>query len=145
MAVEAARVYDALVDPAALLAWLPPKGMTGRFEHFELRPGGGYRLVLTYDDPPATGGKATGESDIVEARFTDLVPGTRVTQAVDFVSDDPAFSGTMLMTWEVATVDAGTMVTFRADDVPVGISATDHLAGMNSSLANLASSLEPGG
>ena len=36
-----ATVYAALVQPRALLAWLPPDGMTGRFEHFDARPGGG--------------------------------------------------------------------------------------------------------
>jgi uncharacterized protein YndB with AHSA1/START domain len=39
-------VYDALVDPEALVVWLPPEGMSGRFEWFELRNGGGCRLVL---------------------------------------------------------------------------------------------------
>jgi hypothetical protein len=32
-------------------------------------------------------GKATGDSDIVEARFIDIVPDERVVQAVGFVSD----------------------------------------------------------
>src|ERR1700712_5554274 len=95
------RVYAALVDPEALLAWLPPIGMTGRFERFDARPGGSYRLILTYDDPAAARGKATAGSDIVEARFVDIVEGERVVQAVDFVSDDPSFAGTMTMTWEV--------------------------------------------
>ncbi|HEX9467700.1 MAG TPA: hypothetical protein VGA11_04765 [Acidimicrobiia bacterium] len=34
----------------------------------------------------------------------------RVVQAVDFVSDDPAFAGTMTMTWAVRAVDGGTRV-----------------------------------
>src|SRR5215212_5210780 len=42
------RVFAALVDPEALTAWLPPDGMSGRFERFDARPGGSYRLVLTY-------------------------------------------------------------------------------------------------
>ena len=113
------RVYAAFVDPEALLAWLPPEDMSGRFESFDPRPGGSYRLVLTYADASGAPGKATADSDIVEARFVDLVPGERVVQAVDFVSDDPAFAGTMTMTWEVATSDDGSRVTFRADDVPV--------------------------
>jgi hypothetical protein len=28
------NVYDALTDPEALTEWLPPTGMSGRFEHF---------------------------------------------------------------------------------------------------------------
>ncbi|MGH3446324.1 MAG: hypothetical protein ACRDQA_31240 [Nocardioidaceae bacterium] len=29
------RTFAALIDPEALVAWLPPTGMTGRFEEFE--------------------------------------------------------------------------------------------------------------
>jgi uncharacterized protein YndB with AHSA1/START domain len=136
------RVYAALVDPQALTAWLPPDGMSGRFERFDARPGGSYRLVLTYADASTARGKATADSDIVEARFVDVVPGVRVVQAVDFVSADPAYAGTMTMTWEVSAVDGGTRVDIRADDVPAGISPEDHAAGLASSLANLATYLE---
>jgi uncharacterized protein YndB with AHSA1/START domain len=136
------RVYAALVDPQALTAWLPPDGMSGRFERFDARPGGSYRLVLTYADASTARGKATPDADIVEARFVDVVPGVRVVQAVDFVSDDPAYAGTMTMTWEVTAVEGGTRVDIRADDVPAGISAEDHAAGLASSLANLAAHLE---
>jgi uncharacterized protein YndB with AHSA1/START domain len=138
------RVYAALVDPDALLAWLPPDGMSGRFDHFEPRPGGSYRLTLTYADASASPGKATADSDVVEARFVDIVPGVRVVQAVDFVSDDPAYAGTMTMTWEVAATGAGARVEIRADDVPDGISAEDHAVGLASSLANLAAYVEQG-
>ena len=134
--------WAALVDPGALMTWLPPGGMTGRFERFDARPGGSYRMVLTYSDASGARGKATADSDIVEARFVDIVPGERVIQAVDFVSDDPAYAGAMTMIWEVTAVDAGTRVDIRADDVPDGISAEDHAAGLASSLTNLAAHLE---
>jgi uncharacterized protein YndB with AHSA1/START domain len=136
------RVWAALIDPGALLAWLPPGEMTGRFERFDARPGGSYRMVLTYSDASGAPGKATAGSDIVEARFVDIVPGERVVQAVDFVSDDPAYAGTMIMTWAVTAVGAGTRVDIVAEDVPDGISAADHAAGLGSSLANLAAYLE---
>ena len=142
VAAPPGRVWAALVDPGALMAWLPPSGMTGRFERFNARPGGSYRLVLTYDDASTARGKTTADSDVVEARFVDVVPGVRVVQAVTFVSEDPAQAGTMTMTWEVTAVDAGTRVDIRADDVPAGISAEDHAEGLNSSLANLAKHLE---
>jgi len=142
IAAPPAHVYAAFVDPGALVAWLPPDGMSGRFERFDARPGGSYRLVLTYADASDAPGKATADSDIVEARFVDVVPDERVVQAVDFVSDDPAFAGTMTMTWSVTAVDDGSRVEFRADDVPDGISAEDHAAGLTSSLANLAAYVE---
>ena len=136
------RVWAAFVDPEALTALLPPGGMTGRFERFDARPGGSYRMVLTYSDASGAPGKATAESDIIEARFIDIVPGERVVQAVDFVSDDPAFAGTMIMTWEVTAAGAGTRVDIVAEDVPDGISAADHAAGLASSLTNLAAYVE---
>lgn len=143
IAARPAEVYAALVDPDALLAWLPPEGMTARFERFDARPGGSYRLVLTYDDPRDGHGKATPDSDVVEARFVRLEPGVRVVQEVDFESDDPAFAGTMTMTWDIRSVDGGgTLVEITAHDVPDGIAAEDHAVGMASSLANLARHLE---
>jgi uncharacterized protein YndB with AHSA1/START domain len=136
------QVYAALVDPDALTAWLPPDGMSGKLERFDARPGGSYRMVLTYADASTAPGKATADSDVVEARFVDIVPGVRVVQAVDFVSDDPAYAGTMTMAWEVSAVEDGTRVDIRADDVPAGIREEDHAAGLASSLANLAAYVE---
>jgi uncharacterized protein YndB with AHSA1/START domain len=138
---DVVATYAALVDPGALAAWLPPAGMTGRFERFDLRPGGSYRLVLAYDDPAASPGKAGDGTDVVEARIVDVVPDERVVQAVDFESDDPAFAGTMTMTWSVRAVEGGTEVSIVAEDVPAGIAADDHATGMAASLANLAAHL----
>ena len=69
-------------------------------------------------------------------------PNERVVQAVDFVSDDPAFAGTMTMTWQLHAVDGGTRVEIVADDVPDGISADDHAVGMASTLGGLAGYVE---
>ena len=138
----AARVYRALVDPEALATWLPPQGIAARFERFDARPGGSYRLVLTYNDAAMDGrGKATADSDVIEARFVNLVPDDHVVQEVDFESDDPSFAGIMTMTWKLRSVTE-TLVEITAEDVPDGISADDHAAGMASSLANLAKYLE---
>jgi uncharacterized protein YndB with AHSA1/START domain len=138
IAASPREVYGAFVDREALTVWLPPPGMTATFEHFDPRPGGSYRLVLSYIDAARTGGKSTTDSDIVEARYVELTPDVRVVQAVDFVSDDPAFSGTMVMTWKLTPVEGGTLVDIVAEAVPDGISAEDHAAGLAASLANLA-------
>lgn len=142
IAAQPAQVYAALLDRDALTTWLPPKGMTARFERFDPRPGGSYRLVLTYTDASSAPGKATAEADVVEARYIDIVPNVRVVQAVDFISDDPAFAATMTMTWEVAADPAGTRVDIVASEVPDGISGEDHATGLASSLRNLAEHLE---
>jgi uncharacterized protein YndB with AHSA1/START domain len=38
------QLYDAFMDPAALVAWLPPAEMTGKIHEFDARVGGGYRM-----------------------------------------------------------------------------------------------------
>jgi hypothetical protein len=63
-------------------------------------------------------------------------------QAVEFVSDDPAYAGTMTMTWEITEVDGATRVDIIAEGVPDGIAAENHAAGLASSLANLTKYLE---
>jgi uncharacterized protein YndB with AHSA1/START domain len=114
--VSPADAYDALIDPEALVMWLPPGKMTGPFERFDARPGGFYGLGLTY--PNAGGEKATADSHVVEARFVDLVDGVRVVQEVDFISDDPAFTGTMTRTWDLGSADNGTDVRVTAENRP---------------------------
>lgn len=136
------RVYAALIDPEAWLEWLPPGGMTATIERFDARPGGSYRMVLRYRESSVSSGKTTSDTDVVEGRFVDIVPGVRVVQAVDFVSDDPAYAGTMTMRWELTGVGEGTLVEIVADDVPSGVSAEDHVAGMASSLEKLAEYLD---
>ena len=142
IAAEPGRVFRAFVEPDELLAWLPPAGMTGRFEHADIRPGGSYRLVLGYDD--GSGGKTTDGTDVVDARIVEVVPGERLVQAVDFESDDPAFAGTMTMSWSVAADPAGARVEILAENVPSGISAEDHEDGITASLDNLAAHLAAG-
>jgi uncharacterized protein YndB with AHSA1/START domain len=136
------RTFDAFVDRAALAIWLPPDGMAAIFERFDPRPGGSYRLILTYERAPESSAKSTADTDIVEARFVEIVQDKRVVQEVDFVSDDPTFAGTMVMTWAVHPSGGATRVEFIAEHVPDGISPEDHAAGMASSLKNLAAYLE---
>jgi uncharacterized protein YndB with AHSA1/START domain len=136
------RVFDALTSEAALEQWLPPAGMHGRFERFDMREGGSYRLVLTYDDASDAPGKTSADSDVSEVRITRFIPGEGLVQEVDFESDDPLFAGTMLVEWRLRTGSDGTTVEIEARAVPEGIRASDHAEGLTSSLSNLAAHLE---
>lgn len=138
----AARIYRAFVDPTTLVQWLPPAGMTGKIALFEPRAGGRYRIILTYSAADAGAAKSTGDSDIVEGRFVDLVPDARIVQQAVFASDDPAFAGTMTIDWTLDAAPGGTQVTIRCTDVPAGIGANDHDAGLRSTLTNLAAFVE---
>jgi len=137
------RVFAALTNPEALVQWLPPRGMRGRFERFDMRNGGSYRLVLTYDDAAGAPGKTSADSDVSEVRVARIIPEERIVQEVDFESDDPAFQGTMRMEWSLRSAGEGTTVEFEARDVPEGVRARDHAEGLTSSLSNLAAYLEP--
>ena len=95
-------------------------------------------MVLKYPDHIASTGKTTSNTDVVEARFIDLEPNEMVVFAVDFVSDDPDYAGTMIMRWAVTAIDGGTLVEITADNVPEAVSVEDHAAGMKSSLEKLA-------
>ena len=63
---------------------------------------------------------------------------------VNFVSEDRAYAGTMVISWELSEPDGGTKVVFRAENVPAGISAEDHAAGLASSLRQLEAYLASG-
>jgi uncharacterized protein YndB with AHSA1/START domain len=133
---SAHEVFAALVDAEARTIWLPPAGMSGRFDWFDATPGGGYRMTLSYDDEE-TRGKSTANTDVVEVRFIAVDEPRRVVEEVDFVSDDPDFAGTMTMTWSLQPVDGRTRVTVTATGVPDGISSEDHVMAFASTLSNL--------
>lgn len=137
-------LYRAFVDPEALVAWLPPEGMSGRILQFEPVEGGRYRIELALEgDGQGFSGKTTERTDIASGRFLVLEPARRIVQTAEFESDDPAFAGTMVMTWSLTPEAGGTRVAVSAADVPSGISAEDHRAGLASSLENLARLAEP--
>lgn len=164
IAAPPATVYHALLDREALETWLPPDGMRGRIERWDPRPGGGFRMVLTYLDPADSPGKSSDATDVVEVAFADLVPSERVVQRAVFDAEDPLYAGTMTMTWTLVPVPASgghggggegggnrggggrggaaTEVTVTATGVPPGIDQAVHEAGIASSLANLASHVE---
>jgi uncharacterized protein YndB with AHSA1/START domain len=137
------RIYQAYMDPGAVVSWLPPKGMRAHLDVYDPREGGTYRMVLTYDEPDHSApGKTSPESDVVRGRFLELVPNERIVQLVAFESEDPAFAGEMKMTWTFTAIAGGTNVAIRCENVPTGIRPEDHEAGLTSTLENLAAFTE---
>jgi uncharacterized protein YndB with AHSA1/START domain len=139
---SASRIYQAFATAAAMEAWLPPEGMAGTMLAFGFHEGGTYRMRLAYKEARHAPGKTSEDADEVKVRFVKLVPHERIEQAVNFESDDSSFSGEMKIAWTLEPVDEGTRVTVRCEDVPVGISAEDHRAGLRSTLSNLAAFAE---
>jgi uncharacterized protein YndB with AHSA1/START domain len=133
------ELYAAFVDPAALVAWLPPAEMTGQIHAFDARVGGGYRMSLFY--PPTERsfrGKTFEREDRVNVRFVELVPARRIVQTVNFDTTNPAFFGEMTMVITFEQVSGGTEVIIACTNLPRGLRAEDNEAGSRLSLEQLA-------
>jgi uncharacterized protein YndB with AHSA1/START domain len=132
-------IYQAFLDPAALVQWLPPGDMTGRIEGFRAGVGGGYRMILAY--PPTEHrfrGKTTEREDGVNIRFVALAPPHRIRETVTFDSTDSAFQGEMTLEVIIEPVPDGTAVTLLFADLPPGLRPADNDAGTRLSLEQLA-------
>jgi uncharacterized protein YndB with AHSA1/START domain len=137
------KVYAAFMNPAALVAWMPPGEMTGRLHDFDGREGGGYRMSLFYPaDEEMMRGKTAENEDIVSVRFIALEPARRIVEAVTFQSPDPAFAGEMRIDIRFDAVHDGTEVTFICEDIPSGIRPEDNDTGTRQSLEQLARYVE---
>jgi uncharacterized protein YndB with AHSA1/START domain len=137
------ELYAAFMDPAALVAWLPPAEMTGQIHAFDARVGGGYRMSLFY--PPTERsfrGKTSEREDSVNVRFVELVPARRIVQTVNFDTTDPAFFGEMTMVITFAQASGGTEVAIACTNLPSGLRAEDNEAGSRLSLEQLARRFE---
>lgn len=137
------QIYEAFMDPAILVAWLPPGDMTGKIHKFEGSVGGGYEMSLFYPatDSP-TQGKTSDNEDRVSVRFVELAPPRRIVEVVTFHTDDPSLKGEMVIEIGIEPVVAGTEVTFLCRDLPPGLRADDNEAGSRESLEKLARRFE---
>lgn len=138
------EIYQAFMDPAVLVQWLPPAEMTGVLHAFDGRVGGGYEMSLFY--PPneqSFAGKTAAREDRVRVRFVELSPPHRIVEAITFVTIDPALHGEMVMiaTFEPAT--HGTEVSLTFQNLPPGLRAEDNDAGARLSLGQLARRFDP--
>ena len=130
-------IFEALTTRSAVAEWLPPLGSSGEILEFDPRPGGPFKMILTFANKRADG-KTTGNTDTINAHFAKIKTNELVEQAIEFASDDPAYEGTMTMRWMLHPAGAGgTLVRVEARDVPEGIDPKEHANGLKSSLDNL--------
>jgi uncharacterized protein YndB with AHSA1/START domain len=152
----ATDLYNAFLDPEALLKWLPPGNMTGKIHSFEPHVGGGYRMSLfypansdshsdsdSYSEAPHPRGKASANEDMVDVRFFHLDPPHKIVEAISFVTDDPALQGEMAMIATFTPTPAGTEVTLTFTNLPPGLRPEDNDKGARLSLEQLARHVEP--
>lgn len=139
---SAGVLYWAHLTPASVAQWRAPHGMTGEVLAFEPRKGGRFRMAFAYDDPERRG-KTSGQADVFEGEFFDLMPGRKIVEKVIFESADPDLAGVMTIITTFTPVQGGTRVDVRIEDVPPAIGEADHREGIRSSLENLARFTEP--
>ena len=132
-----ARVYQLLLDPAALPHWKVPDGMDLEVHEWEPREGGRLRISLTYRDASAAG-KSDVHTDTYHGQFVRLVPNELIVERDEFETDDPAFRGAMTISIELRDVEGATELVATHDGVPAGVRLADNETGWRMSLDKLA-------
>ncbi|HEV7885496.1 MAG TPA: SRPBCC family protein [Solirubrobacteraceae bacterium] len=135
------RVYDALLDPAAVLRWKVPADMTSQVHEFDAREGGAIRISLTYQAPDRAG-KTEGRTDTYHGRFVTLVPNELVVEVDEFETDDDALRGEMTITIRLSDADGATELVAEHDGLPAGVSQADNEVGWREALARLTALVE---
>jgi len=130
-------LYQAYMNPDSLVKWLPPSDMTGEISYFTAEVGEGYTMTLTYETGHSISGKSSIDTDVIVAKFIELIPNKKIVIRSVFDSDNVAFTSEMRITWYFEAVDEGTKVIIVAENVPDEIKKIDHLEGLHSSLENL--------
>jgi uncharacterized protein YndB with AHSA1/START domain len=127
------RVYQAFLDPEAMVKWLPPHGFTGKIHDMDARVGGGYRMSFT--------NFGTGKSHSFGGVFTELTPHERIRYTDKF--EDPSMPGEMQVTITLREVSCGTEVDIIQEGVPSVIPVEFCYLGWQESLLLLAHLVEP--
>lgn len=136
-----AKVYRALLDPNAIAKWKVPAGMTCQVHAFDARPGGTFRISLTYDAPTAQG-KTTAHTDTYHGHFVKLVLDEQIVEVDEFETTDPALRGEMTITITLVDAQGGTDVFGEHEGLPPGVSPADNEMGWRMALAKLAALVE---
>lgn len=122
------RVYRALLDPDAMVKWLPPHGFTGRVLASDVRVGGQYRMQFTHF--------GSGQTHTFGGEYLELVPGERIVHTDRF--DAPGPSGEMKTSITLKAVFCGTELNVVQEGIPAMIPAEACHLGWQESLLLLA-------
>jgi uncharacterized protein YndB with AHSA1/START domain len=126
------RLYRALIDPDAMVKWLPPNGFTAKVHHMDPRVGGTYKMSFT--------NFTSGKSHSFGGEYVELVPNERLRWTDRF--DDPNLAGEMKVTVSLKKVSVGTEVKIVQEGIPDLIPADACTLGWQESLALLAKLVE---
>jgi uncharacterized protein YndB with AHSA1/START domain len=126
------KVYRAVLDPDALVKWMPPNGFTARVHHLEAKVGGTYKMSFT--------NFSTGKNHAFGGKYLELTPYDQI--RVTDVFDDPNLPGEMQTTYTLKPVSCGTELTIVQEGLPEAIPAEDCYLGWQESLILLAKLVE---
>jgi uncharacterized protein YndB with AHSA1/START domain len=136
-----AAVYSALTDAGAVATWRVPAGMSARVHEFDARPGGRFRISLSYEASDGVG-KSEGRTDTYHGRFTQLRPDQQVVEEIEFETTDARLISVMTTTTTLADAVGGTDVTVVHEGIPDAVPAANNESGTRMALANLARLVE---
>ena len=114
--------------------------MQAEVHEFDARPGGRFRVSLTYE-APGPAGKTAGRTDIYHGSFRELIPDTRVVEVLEFETSQSSMQGEMKITTSLEASEGGTLLTAIHEGLPVGVSPHDNETGWRDSLGKLAALL----
>ncbi|TMH40119.1 MAG: polyketide cyclase [Betaproteobacteria bacterium] len=126
------RVYRAFLDPAAMVKWLPPNGVTATVHHLDAKVGGTHKMSFT--------NFTTGSSHSFGGRYVELTPHQRIRYTDSF--DDPNLPGEMQVTINLKQVSVGTELSIVQEGVPEVIPPEMCYLGWQESLVLLAKLVE---
>ncbi|MDX1945879.1 MAG: SRPBCC family protein [Pirellulaceae bacterium] len=127
------RVYEAFLNPEAMVKWLPPHGFTGQVHAMDARVGGSYRMSFT--------NFSTGKSHSFGGTYVELTPHERIRYSDKF--DDPNLPGEMSVTISLRQVACGTELSIVQEGIPAAIPVEFCYLGWQESLTLLANLVEP--
>jgi uncharacterized protein YndB with AHSA1/START domain len=126
------KIYRALLDPDAMVKWLPPNGFTGRIHHIDAKVGGTYTMSFT--------NFTTGQSHSFGGTYLELVPHERIRHTDKF--DDPSLPGEMHTTISLKKVSVGTELSVVQEGIPEAIPPEACYLGWQESLTLLTQFVE---
>ena len=126
------RLYNAFLDPDALVKFMPPHGFTAKVHKMDARVGGSYKMSFT--------NFTTGSSHSFGGEYLELVPNERIRHTDRF--DDPNLPGQMETTITLKKVLVGTEVNIVQAGIPDAIPPEACTLGWQESLTLLAQLVE---
>lgn len=127
------RLYQAFIDPSAMVKWLPPHGFTGTVHEMDARVGGRYRMSFT--------NFGTGKSHSFGGKYIEMRPGELLRYTDSF--EDPNMPGEIQVTITFRKVLCGTDVQIVQEGLPAVIPVEFCYVGWQESLHLLAHVVEP--